>query len=75
MPTQASSLLDTLKRVQLTGHQQDGAIEILKNQWRIFQLRWSATARCSLSVAASPPQQRGLEGRALPLIASWPRAL
>jgi len=33
MPTQASGLLDTLKRVQLTGHQQDGAVEI-------FQLRW-----------------------------------
>ena len=33
MPTQASGLLDTLKRVQLTGHQQDGAVEI-------FHLRW-----------------------------------
>ena len=33
MPTQASGLLDTLKRVQLTGHQHDGAVEI-------FHLRW-----------------------------------
>lgn len=33
MPAQASDLLDTLKRVQLTGRQQDGAVEI-------FQLRW-----------------------------------
>ena len=33
MPTQASGLLDTLKHVQLTGHQQDGAVEI-------FHLRW-----------------------------------
>ncbi len=35
MPTQASGLLDTLKRVQLTGRQQDGAVEI-------FHLRWPA---------------------------------
>jgi len=34
MPTQTSGLLDTLKRVQITGHQQDGAVEI-------FHLRWS----------------------------------
>jgi len=33
MPTQASSLLDTLKCVELTGRQQDGAVEI-------FHLRW-----------------------------------
>ena len=33
MPTQTSGLLDTLKRVQLTGRQQDGAVEI-------FHLRW-----------------------------------
>jgi hypothetical protein len=33
MPTQASGLLDTLKRVQLNGRQQDGAVEI-------FHLRW-----------------------------------
>ena len=33
MPTQASGLLDTLKRVQLAGYQQDGSVEI-------FHLRW-----------------------------------
>ena len=33
MPIQASGLLDTLKRVQLTGRQQDGSVEI-------FHLRW-----------------------------------
>ena len=36
MPTQAPGLLDTLKRVQITGHQQDGAVEI-------FHLRWAGT--------------------------------
>jgi hypothetical protein len=33
MPTQAFGLLDTLKRVQFTGRQQDGSVEI-------FHLRW-----------------------------------
>src|SRR5262244_1042983 len=33
MPTQASALLDTLMRVQIIGHQQEGSVEI-------FHLRW-----------------------------------
>src|SRR5437879_13813864 len=33
MPTQVSRLLDTLRLVELTGHQQHGAVEI-------FHLRW-----------------------------------
>jgi hypothetical protein len=33
MPTQASSLLDTLLRIQLIGHQQEGAVEIFHLCW------------------------------------------
>ena len=33
MPAQASGLLNTLRRVQLTGHQQYGSVEV-------FHLRW-----------------------------------